>query len=199
MTSDDLTELALNFRREPQVKTHFNPFACGGIIDPVAKWALDCLIKEKEIRQLVFLLDWLPSDQVGKKDSNTSLKKCTQYCELHWNNDPAKISEADTTFSMLMWSPWSRDLLKAGHCLPMNSLWGVRTFSNDPMASLIYSAKNEIMMPIIKRTKAENIYVCHSSLREYLTLPNVTNLYHPSTGAPWLMMKGPVSEPVTAL
>lgn len=203
MTTNDLMQLALNFRREPQVKNCFEPFKGGSIIDPLALWALEHRIQGKEIREIILLLDWLPSMQVGKKDANTySQKECVNYCEDYWNTDPAEMQEktwnktqedADMTFSFLMWSPWSRKLLSEGHCLPVNSLWGVRTFtSKSPMTSLRLSARDQIILPIIRQTEAKTIYVCHNWLRDKqltLHLPGATYLNHPSTGADWLIKK----------
>jgi hypothetical protein len=57
MTTNDLMQPALNFRCEPQVENCFDPFIGGGIIVPLALWALDRLIKGKEIRQIMFFLD----------------------------------------------------------------------------------------------------------------------------------------------
>jgi len=203
MTANDLMQPALNFRREPQVENCFDPFIGGGIIDPLALWALDRLIKGREIRQIMFFLDWMPSSQVGKKDSNTSLKKCVEYCEDYWNTDPAEMQgktwkktqeDADMTFSFLMWSPWSRKLLSEGHCLPVNSLWGVRTFTTkSPATGFLLSARDTIILPIIRQTEAKTIYVCHAWLRDerlIRDLPDATTyLNHPSTGAKWLMKK----------
>jgi hypothetical protein len=85
---------------------------------------------------------------------------------VYWNNDPElpkPWSESlDSTFSMLMGAKWSRDLLEAGHCLPINPVLGARIkivlgkYKNgddknkDLIESIIWSAKREIILPVIK-------------------------------------------------
>ena len=82
---------------------------------------------------------------------------------FYWNNDPdlpKPWSESlDPTFSMLMGAKWSRDLLEAGHCLPINPVLGARIKivlgkyrngddkNKDLIESIIWSAKREIILP----------------------------------------------------
>jgi hypothetical protein len=194
MTELELEEFGLKFRCKPDIWTepverYFDKFLCGGIIDPVAKWALNYLIKDSEIRQIMFLLDWLPSSQVEQKGSNTSVKQAVKYCQDHWINDPSVMY--DPTLSLLMWAPWSRSLLAAGYCLPVNTLWGVRKFKevdDRTWKHILFTARDTIMRPIMDWTGAKEIYACHANLRWLQeTLPsNVTYLYHPAKTVEWL-------------
>jgi hypothetical protein len=199
LTRAYLGELATNFRNDkeaPKLKDYLKPYGCDGIIDPLTLWGQEYLIQDREIRQLMFLLDWRPSSEVGK--NRESLKQSLQYCQTCWDNEPSLIPEDDrsSTFSFMMWSPWSRALLQAGHCLPVNVLWGIRTFTgNNEVSHLLLSARDYIIQPLITRTQAKTIYCCHAQMREafkYLKLPTgatVTHLYHPATGYDWLRRK----------
>lgn len=124
------------------------------------------------------------------------MKQAVKYCQDHWINDPSVM--LNPTLSLLMWAPWSRRLLAEGHCLPVNSLWGVRNFvkvGDGTWNHLLFRARDTIMRPLIDRTGAKEIYACHANLRWlHDSLPNVTYLYHPATIVHWLTKKLVPSE-----
>ena len=173
---------------------YFEEFKNGGptdpivaTTDPVAKWGLKHLIRHREIRQIILLLDWLPHAQIGQeKDTVTS---AMQYCQDCWDKDPSV--KYDSTLSLLMWAPWSRDLLLAGHCLPINTLWGIRKSEDLDYEHLIITTTKKIIRPIITSTNAKEIYACHEQLRWLYThqIPNVSYLYHPSNVIEWMTKK----------
>jgi len=195
---DDFIKYRPDLDHEP-IGNYFKPFQHGGVTDPVATWALRHLIVKNEIQEIMFLLDWLPKRQIDekKKSYDRSVDQEVKYCKEHWEN----TEKFDSTLSMLMWAPWSRDLLAAHHCLPVNSLWGIRTTKVDEAVNtwehLLTAARETIIKPIIARTGAKKIYACHANLRWLQDdLPkNVMYLYHPAKFFEW-MIKKPVSEKV---
>ena len=109
------------------------------------------------------------------------MKQAVKYCQDHWINDPSVMF--DLTLSLLMWAPWSRRLLAEGHCLPVNSLWGVRIFVKVGYGTwdhLLFRARDTIMRPLVDRTGAKEIYGYHANLRWlHDAFPNVTYLSTP--------------------
>ena len=180
-----------DFRSDVWVPRFFNPFACQGTTDPLALFGETLL--QGQVKELIFLLDWLPRNQVGSLGSVKSIKQSVKYCEDHWEKDPSLIPDADATLAPLFLGRPGAGNAQAGRCLPLNPLWGLRGFDQDIPADLYTSAMAHIVRPLIRETGAKTIYLCHGNLWWYMRdlerdFPDRTlvNLNHPSRAINWM-------------
>jgi len=117
---------------------------------PLTEWSRDRL--EKQIVNLIALLDWRPRKQAGQEESQMS---AYHYCCRHF--EYMLPDEFDATLDNLFWCHWSRKLIKQGNTLVINPVWGLRKKPDrkDIPPYILRAASAEIVNPIIKAIRPQ--------------------------------------------